>query len=83
MMPLIPPALAEAWCGVCADGGSIPAGTAALCTGVGVKQIVSTRYAFALACIDGKVGAWGRSGCTRPKALAGLEPFAHKNERMH
>ena len=48
---------------------------AALCTGVGVKQIASNPWAFAVACIDGKVGAWGRSGCTQPKGLAGLEPF--------
>ena len=61
-------ALVEAWCGVCADGGSIPADTAALCTGGGVKQIASANFAFAVECNDGKLGAWGASGCTQPKA---------------
>ena len=70
------------------EGGTIPANTAALCTGGGVKQIVSNGGrlggAFAVACNDGKVGAWGTSGRTRPKAwLASNRSLTKQNACTH
>ena len=56
---------------VCADGGSIPAGTASELDACGVKEIYSTNYAFAAVCANGRVRAWGDSTCTQPHVLCG------------
>ena len=74
VMDRIPPILREASCGVSAGGGSIFSYIAKELDACGVKEIYSTRGAFAAACGNGWVRTWGNSFSTQPLACVALEP---------